>query len=76
MTLLERRAIAKAAGKCGTCRKRIPDPGYETCVICLQSRNNSRGGAVYHVCCQSSLAHRFDCREAVVRGVAYRRRAA
>jgi hypothetical protein len=76
MTPKERRDLAKLAGKCRTCRTRKPEPNMQTCAHCLQGRDNLRGGAEYHDCCQSSAAHRFDCEARAVPGVAYRRRAA
>jgi hypothetical protein len=30
------RANARAAGLCGVCAKRVPDPGYKTCPVCIE----------------------------------------
>lgn len=75
MTLQERRAIARAAGKCGSCRLRMAAPGKKSCERCLTAHSRTGANSTkrrevlqVNICCQSHGEHRFDCGEVEKRG--------
>jgi hypothetical protein len=65
----QRRAEARAAGMCISCRGRKPQPGKATCDVCLESHSRSaskmrgiRSGKTWCLDCQAYGFHRDGCK--------------
>ncbi len=78
LTCSQRRAAARAIGKCNICTSRWADDGFASCRLCLDRIIATRrlkaarvnvGDADpstltnWHVCCQAFGFHRGDCGE-------------